>query len=221
MPKQPKYKHYIWELPVRICHWVNVLSIAILAVTGFLIGSPYNFGGSASDFSMGWIRFIHFTAAYVLTVSVASRVLWSLIGNKYASWREFFPFATSSGRAKMVRMLRYYMFFDRKVPETYGHNPMATTAYIVLFGLYVLMILTGFALYAQHAPGGLMYKSLGFMYMFFSSQGMRLAHHLGLWFIAGFIINHVYSAVLMDIKEHDGEISSIFSGFKYRINKPE
>lgn len=221
MPKQPKYKHYIWELPVRICHWANVFAIVILAVTGLFIGHPYNIGGAASDFGMGWIRFVHFTAAYILAVSVASRVFWSLVGNKYASWREFFPFATVSGREKMVRMLRYYMFIDKKVPETFGHNPMATTAYVILFGLYVLMILTGFALYAQHDPDGLMYKTLGFMYMTFSSQGMRLVHHFGLWLIAGFIINHVYSAVLMDIKEHDGEISSIFSGFKYRIKKPE
>jgi len=221
MPKQPKYKHYIWELPVRISHWINAFSIVILGVTGFFIGSPYNFGASASDFSMGWLRFIHFVAAYLFTVSVVSRVIWSLIGNNYASWREFFPFATATGRKKMVKMLRYYIFLDRKVPETFGHNPMATTAYVVLFGLYIMMILTGFALYAQYEPGGWMHRSLGFMYALFSSQGMRLTHHLGLWLIGGFIINHVYSAVLMDIKEHDGEISSIFSGYKYRIKKPE
>lgn len=219
MPTTPKYKHYIWELPVRVTHWLNVVSIVILAVTGFLIGTPFSFGSSPSDYTMGWFRFIHFTAAYLFTVSVASRVIWSVIGNKYAGWREFFPFATAEGRTKMVKMLRYYMFIDRKVPETYGHNPMATTAYVVLFGLYILLILTGFALYAQHAPNGLMYKSLGFMYSTFSAQGMRLAHHLSLWFVIGFIINHVYSAILMDVKEHDGEISSIFSGFKYRINK--
>lgn len=217
MPKTPKFKHYIWELPVRCNHWINVISIVILAVTGFFIGSPYSFGSSASDFTMGWIRFIHFTFAYLFAVSVVSRVVWSFFGNQYASWRAFFPFATVEGREKMVRMLRYYMFLDRKVPETYGHNPMATTAYVVLFFLYIIMILTGFALYAQYAPNGVMHTSLGFMYGLFSSQGMRLMHHMGLWFVAGFVINHVYSAVLMDIKEHDGEISSIFSGYKYRL----
>lgn len=221
MPKTPKYKHYIWELPVRCSHWLSVAAIFILAVTGFFIGTPFSFGSSASDFTMGWIRFVHFAAGYLLAVSVISRVIWSLIGNRYAGWREFFPFATAAGREKMIRMFRYYMFIDKKVPETYGHNPMATTAYIVLFALYVMMLLTGFALYAQHAPGGVMHRSLGFMYSVFSNQGMRLAHHLGLWFIVGFIINHIYSAVLMDIKEHDGEISSIFSGFKYRIKRPE
>jgi Ni/Fe-hydrogenase 1 B-type cytochrome subunit len=216
-----KFKHYIWELPVRACHWVNVASIAVLSVTGFFIGTPFSFGSSASDYVMGWFRFVHFTAAYVFTVSLLSRILWSFIGNRYARWREFFPFLTAKGREKMAKMLRYYMLIDRKVPETFGHNPMATTAYLVVFLLYLVMILTGFSLYAEHDPQGLMHRSLGFMYALFSSQGMRLAHHLAMWCILGFVVNHVYSAMLMDIKEHAGEISSIFSGYKYTLRKED
>ena len=219
MSEHCKFKSYIWELPVRCCHWINVVAIIILSVTGFLIGTPYSFGRSASDFTMGWIRFIHFTAAYAFTVSLVSRVIWSFIGNKYSGWREFFPFATSEGRDKMARMLRYYMFLDKKVPETVGHNPMATTAYTSLFALYLLIILTGFAMYANHAPNGLMHRSLGFMYALFDIQWMRLAHHISMWFIFGFVINHVYSAWLMDIKERSGEISSMFSGYKFTVRK--
>ena len=219
MSESCKFKCYIWELPVRWCHWLNVVSIVILAVTGFLIGRPYSLGISTSDFAMGWIRFVHFTAAYLFTVSVASRILWSLIGNRYANWKEFLPFLTSNGRQKMVRMLRYYMLMDKEVPETVGHNPMATTAYLVLFFIYLLMILTGFSLYAEHAPGGLMHKSLGFMYALFSNQGMRLAHHFSMYLIFGFMVNHIYSAWLMDIKEHGSEISSMFSGFKFTVHK--
>lgn len=219
MSESCKFKCYIWELPVRWCHWINVLSIITLSVTGFFIGKPYSFGSSASDFTMGWIRFVHFTAAYVFTVSVASRVIWSLIGNRYANWKEFLPFLTSNGRQKMIRMLRYYLLMDKEVPETIGHNPMATTAYLVLFFLYLLMILTGFSLYALHAPAGLMHKSLGFMYALFSSQGMRLAHHFSMYLIFGFVINHIYSAWLMDIKEHGSEISSMFSGYKFTVHK--
>lgn len=214
-----KFKCYIWELPVRWCHWINVVSIVTLAVTGFFIGKPFSFGSSASDFTMGWIRFVHFTAAYAFAVSVISRLVWSLIGNKYAGWKEFLPFLTAAGRVKMVRMFRYYMFMDREVPETVGHNPLATTAYLALFLLYILMILTGFSLYAEHAPGGIMHKTLGFMYSLFSSQGMRLAHHFSMWMIFGFIINHIYSAWLMDIKEHGSEISSMFSGYKFTVRK--
>jgi Ni/Fe-hydrogenase 1 B-type cytochrome subunit len=219
MSESCKFKCYIWELPVRWSHWINVMSIVLLAVTGFFIGTPFSFGSSASDFTMGWIRFVHFTAAYAFAVSVLSRLIWSVIGNKYAGWMEFFPIATAAGREKMTKMLRYYMFVDKEVPETVGHNPLATTAYFALFLLYILMILTGFSLYAEHAPAGIMHKSLGFMYSLFSNQGMRLAHHCSMYLIFGFIINHVYSAWLMDIKEHGSEISSMFSGYKFTVKK--
>ena len=220
MPHQPKFKRYIWQLPVRWCHWTSALSIVVLAVTGFLIGTPFSLGSSPASFAMGWIRFIHFVAAYAFTISLLSRVTWSIMGNEYSGWQAFFPFFTAKGRDKMVKMLRYYLFIDREVPETIGHNPLATTAYLALFCLYVVMILTGFALYAEHAPGGAMYKMLTPMYSF-SNQGLRLTHHLSMWFIFGFVINHIYSAWLMDIKEHGGEISSMFSGYKFTVKKEE
>jgi len=221
MNEKSKYKHYVWELPLRWCHWINVICIVILSVTGFLIGTPYSFGSSASDFTMGWIRFIHFTAAYLFTVSVISRVIWAFIGNKYSGWREFFPLSTAEGREKTGKMLRYYLLLDKQVPETIGHNPLATSAYVILFSFYSLMILTGFALYAQYAPGTPMHRILGPMYALFSNQGMRLAHHMSMWFILAFVVNHIYSAWLMDIKEHGGEISSMFSGYKFTLKKDE
>jgi len=219
MTNQSKSGTYVWELPVRWCHWVNMLCIILLSVTGFLIGTPFSFGSSASSYTMGWIRFIHFVAAYTFAVSVVSRVLWSLMGNEYAGWKAFFPFLTAADRQKAVKMLRYYLFLDREAPETIGHNPLATTAYFGLFCLYIVMILTGFTLYSEHAPRGGMYQLLGFMSANFSNQGMRLMHHTGMWLIIGFVINHIYSAWLMDIKEHSGEISSMFSGYKFTAKK--
>jgi Ni/Fe-hydrogenase 1 B-type cytochrome subunit len=216
---QPKYKRYVWELPVRLNHWTNVFCIVVLSVTGLFIGNPVSVGQSASGFTMGWIRFFHFTAAYLFAVSVMSRIIWAFIGNKYSGWREFFPLSTVEGREKSVKMLRYYIFLDKNVPETVGHNPLATSAYVALFCVYSLMIFTGFALYAEHAPGSSMHWLLSFMYTLFSNQGMRLAHHASMWLIFGFIINHIYSAVLFDIKEHGGEVSSMFSGYKFLLKK--
>jgi Ni/Fe-hydrogenase 1 B-type cytochrome subunit len=46
-------------------------------------------------------------------------------------------------------------------------------------------------------------------------QYLRLWHHLTLWLLFGFVINHVYSAWLMDIKERNGTVSGIVSGYKY------
>ncbi|EFJ61561.1 putative Ni/Fe-hydrogenase 1 B-type cytochrome subunit, partial [Escherichia coli MS 200-1] len=32
--------HYVFEAPVRIWHWLTVLCMAVLMVTGYFIGKP-------------------------------------------------------------------------------------------------------------------------------------------------------------------------------------
>ena len=32
---------YVWQLPVRITHWLIAGSILVLSVTGFYIGTPF------------------------------------------------------------------------------------------------------------------------------------------------------------------------------------
>jgi len=31
---------YVWELPVRVYHWINAVALVALCVTGYLIGAP-------------------------------------------------------------------------------------------------------------------------------------------------------------------------------------
>ena len=58
---------YVFELPVRIWHWLHALSITTLVITGFLFATPLpSFHGEASSlFTMGYIRMVHFIAAMV------------------------------------------------------------------------------------------------------------------------------------------------------------
>ena len=81
---------YIYEAPVRLWHWVNALAITVLVVSGYLIGVPLpSMPGEDSDHHvMGYIRFAHFAAGYVLAVGLLGRAYWALVGNHYA--RELF-----------------------------------------------------------------------------------------------------------------------------------
>lgn len=205
---------YVWEIPVRVTHWVTMLSILTLSVTGYLIGNPTTMASSTSQYVMGWVRFIHFTTAYVFAIGLAIRLYWSLVGNDYANWRQFFPWATPQGRKKMLDTLLYYTFIKRKVPHVVGHNALAATTYSVVMLLYLMMIATGFALYTEHRPGGFSHTLFGWLTDILANQYLRLGHHLGMWLIIGFAIHHVYSGWLMDIKERGGIMSSMFSGYK-------
>lgn len=207
-------EQYVWEVPVRATHWVNMLAIIVLSVTGIYIGSPKTLGLDPADYVMGWVRVVHFTAGYTFAVSVTSRIWWAFVGNRHARWREFVPFVYPEGRRNMGRMFLYYTFLSRKVPHPMGHNALAGATYLLVFLLYLAMVATGFALYAEHAPGGVMHTLLTPLYALFSNQGMRLTHHMVMWLLIGFAIHHIYSAWLMDVKERGGVMSSIFGGYK-------
>jgi Ni/Fe-hydrogenase 1 B-type cytochrome subunit len=206
---------YVWEWPVRITHWVNVLCMIMLSLTGIYIGRPFMTASDPSQYIMGWMRFLHFVFAYLFTISVLSRILWMFIGNQHASWRAFLPWLTADGRRNFLKMFRYYTFTGRQISYEVGHNPVAAAAYLGIFLLFLFQIFSGFALYGQHAPDGLWWKLFGWLTVLVGNQWLRLMHHGVMWLLIGFIINHVYSAWLMDVKERNGTISGIFSGYRF------
>ena len=144
MKKDGLYEKYVWEVPVRVTHWVNFLAIIILSVTGIFIGTAKTVAQEPSQFVMGWVRFVHFTAAYAFSVSVLSRIYWMFMGNRYASWREFSPFLSATGRHNMLETLKYYTFIGKKAPHPVGHNALAGTAYSAVILLYLVMDVGGF-----------------------------------------------------------------------------
>ena len=54
----------------------------------------------------------------------------------------------------------------------------------------------------------------GWIFSIFSAQTVRLIHHVIMWLTAGFVIHHVFSAVLVDLEERTGVSSSIITGYK-------
>jgi Ni/Fe-hydrogenase 1 B-type cytochrome subunit len=206
---------YVWEWPLRITHWVNALSVVVLSVTGYYIGAPFTVAGTGPHYLMGSVRFAHFLFGYILLISLLARVVWMFIGNHHASWRAFLPWLSSAGRHGFIKMLRYYTFTGKKISYEVGHNPVAATAYIGIFALFLVQVLSGFALYGQALPGGFWDSLVGWLLPLVGNQELRFVHHVVMWLLIGFIINHIYSAWLMDVKERNGTISGIFSGYKY------
>ncbi len=141
------------------------------------------------------------------------RVYWSIAGNKYASWRVFNPF--DAGKLKELKEItKFYLFLKKELPNAVGHTACATYVYLGLFILFIVEILTGFALYSQSHVGFLWKLMGGWMLSLFSAQTLRLYHHIIMWLIIAFSIAHVYVGWLLDRAERSGVMSSIFSGYK-------
>ncbi|MCL4490531.1 MAG: Ni/Fe-hydrogenase, b-type cytochrome subunit [Nitrospirae bacterium] len=205
---------YVWEFPVRLTHWITVVCIAGLSITGFYIGSPFIHATSADQYVMGWMRFIHFVAAYLLTASVLVRTYWSFVGNEYAHIREFFYF-TPQRFVDLAGDLRYYIFMNKNQPRSAGgHSALASIVYLGVWILLFVEIFTGFALYSQSHYGGALWTLMGGWLLFlFSAQTVRLYHHLIMWVIIFFIIEHVYISWITR-EERGGFVDSMISGYR-------
>lgn len=206
---------YVWEWPVRLTHWINVFALIVLSVTGFYIGDPVLSVPHTETFMMGWMRFVHFVFAYLFTVSVLVRLLWMFFGNTYARWKVFLPWTSKEGWGYIRGTLSFYTFLRKKPPSVIGHNALAAMAYSLVFLLFFVQIISGFALYGQYDPDGVWAGIAGPFLNLFGNQGLRLTHHMIMWLLIAFAIHHVYSAWLMEVKEKNGTLSSIFGGYKF------
>jgi Ni/Fe-hydrogenase 1 B-type cytochrome subunit len=204
---------YVWDLVVRVTHWLIVLGILVLSVTGLYIGDPWGAGPTAT-FTMGWFRIVHFYAGLVFTLAVLVRIVWMFIGTEYARWTQFIP--TTRQRIKdLIETGKFYGFLRAEPPPTVGHNALAGFAYVAVFGLYVVMIITGLALYGVDAHvDSYMRKFDWFLIFFGGPQNARWVHHVVMWLLLGFAVHHVYSASLMAKVEKNGTMDSIFGGWK-------
>ncbi len=208
---------YVWEVPVRVTHWLIVASILVLSVTGLYIGDPFLLapGPAGERFTMGWMKVIHSYSAIVFTLSVLARVGWMFTGNKYSRWDKFVPVRRHRLRG-LWPTLKFYLFALRKPPGFVGHNPLAGLSYLVIIGLYFVMIGTGLAMYSVSAAAGSPMRAFGFLVPLAGGlQTARWIHHIVMWMFIGFAIHHVYSSIMMSIIEANATTESIFSGYKF------
>jgi cytochrome b len=114
----------VWDLPVRVFHWLMVLCFA---------------GAYLTAETERW-RLLHVTLGYTMAGLVVFRIIWGLMGTRYARFSDFVrgPKAVA----------RYFGSILRGQPEHYtGHNPAGALAILALLGLALAVVASGWALY--------------------------------------------------------------------------
>ena len=202
----------VWPLPVRVIHWTIFLSVVVLSLTGFYIGTPYLAVKSDPGFVMGWARALHNVTAFVFIAAIIARIIWAFTGNRWSHWDQFVP-ASKERRQNAWAGLKYYLFVSRTPPPGVGHNALAGATYLVLFLMFLVQIFTGTALLSLES-GGFLAAVSGWVFLVLPIPWVRFLHHLIMWLTWGFVVHHVYSAMLMDTEEKTGLISSMFTGWK-------
>ena len=208
---------YVWELPVRLTHWVSGLSILVLFLTGLYIGGPIlaPAGEAAHHFVMGRVREVHFAAGLILTISFIVRIYWFWAGNNYA--RSGFPYVwrASWWREVFGEAVEYLKL--RRGRAYLGHNALggaSYTVFVVLLGCF--QIFTGLALYSETNPGGVLDHLCGWVIpLLGGSYKTHMYHHLVAWAFPIFVLAHIYVVIYDAVTLGNGLVGSIVSGHKF------
>ncbi len=106
----------VWDLPLRLFHWLLVGAILMSIVTGQIGGDWMDWHGRVGLFVLGLLSF---------------RLAWGLLGSTYARFSQFLPTPAS---------LRAYL---RGEWRGVGHNPLGALAVFAMLGLLLAQVLAG------------------------------------------------------------------------------
>ncbi|SIO11025.1 Ni,Fe-hydrogenase I cytochrome b subunit [Sulfurivirga caldicuralii] len=132
-----------WPAVVRATHWVNVLLLSLLWLSGGVLWLE-------GDAALGWLVHAHALTGFALMTSLLIRIA-ALFDSEQprAHWRDMVPL-TAGQRAVFRATLRHYLTLGRAPdPDWQGHNPLAGMVYLLLFALLLLQGLLGALIYLQ------------------------------------------------------------------------
>ena len=211
---------YVYQLPVRVWHWVMVICVSVLIVTGYIIGKPWVSvtGEPVHVFYMGYTRLAHFIAGFTLIIFTVFRLLYALVGNAYSRELLVIPAWKKSWRAGLWGDIRWYAFAEKEPAVYMGHNPLAQVGMGSGLFFMIIIMLSGLGLYSEgavnpffrifHFVPDLMYALGG------NSQSLRSLHRLGMLMLISFVVVHMYMVIREEIMGRTSLVSAMFSGYR-------
>ena len=215
---KPVRRIFVFSISVRFFHWVNAISIMVLIATGLIMANPpaIQQGHEASfGYWFGTVRFIHFTAAYIMTAIFVYRIYMLFAGNRFERWKNFVPYSKFHWK-DMWEVIRFDVFLKKDVKHfAIGHNALAGFSYFILFLMMLVMVFTGFALYSNMSTAWFPKLFTWVIPLLGGDIMVRVVHHVFTWGFILFTLIHVYLVLYHDYVEGRGEISSMGGGWKF------
>ena len=164
----------VWDMPVRVFHWLLVICFAGAWLT------------SESE----RLAMIHYAFGYTACLLVLVRLVWGVIGTRYARFSQFLK-SPKAIFEHFMAMLRGHPHHD------VGHNPAGG---LVMFALMLLILLIGFT-------GYLTVKE------FFGNFASEV-HEAIASLVLGLVIVHIIAAIGMSVIERQSLVRSMVTGKK-------
>ena len=188
LPSNPKTRQVkVWDILVRFTHWT---------VAAGIIANLF-FTEDGSD--------LHVYVGYTVLGLVVVRLLWGLVGTRYARFTSFFPTPTR---------LKHHLsaLIVRRVDEQHlGHNPLAA---IMMLSLWAVIIGLGVTGYLMETDIFSHIQLLG------NKDVLEEIHELLANSLYLLVPLHIIAAIAMSYWQRQNLIKSMITGKKTVTDKP-
>lgn len=183
----------VWDIVVRGCHWILVFSFTIAYLT--------------EDHYLG----IHTYAGYTIFTLLVLRVIWGIIGSKYARFSNFYyPPATIIGFIKDT--------FQFRAKRYLGHNPAGGAMIFLLLVSLFLCTLSGMAVYAagdQAGPVAFLFSPGQLLFNTFLWEDIwEEIHEFFANFLVFLIVIHITGVIVESVIHRENLVKAMISGYK-------
>lgn len=124
-----KNKMLVWDLPLRIFHWLLVAAFIVAYLT-----------------EDDWLT-VHVWAGYLIAGLLVFRLVWGFTGNRFARFKEFI-----CTPAESIRYLKNVLALKAK--RYLGHNPAGALMIVLMLVNLFLTTVTGLAVYGADQGAG-------------------------------------------------------------------
>lgn len=175
----------VWDPLVRIFHWSLVVTFFLAFMT-----------------EGDWIN-LHVDAGYIVSGLIGFRLIWGVIGTRYARFSQFFK---SPG--EVLDYLRKMREFN--VPHYLGHNPAAAAMIFALLLSIIAISVTGMSIIATEGQGPL----AGTFVASLNAGWMKDIHAFFANFTMLLVIMHVAGVIFSSMLEWDNLPRAMLTGRK-------
>jgi len=184
-----------------ITHWINLLAMIFLTLSGFYIHYPI-FPGA-----MGLARGTHFFWMFVLLINLIVRIVLAFtvktavvqntreVDTDIKNW-----LPQKENRHQMIPWIKYYLFMKKDHPISAKYGVLQKIAYIATVPLTLIAAYTGFCLWGPTSDWPFFLAGTTWVASLFNAGGgadpmpMRILHYWMMWVILIFTFAHVYLA---------------------------
>lgn len=190
----------VYDALLRLIHLWNGLAILFLMVTIWLSDL---FDKGASEDAL-WL--LHIYLGYALVVGLVARFAWGIVGPRSSR------FSNMWHPAAWWDAVRHLNF---QTKPRFGHDTLASGAYLLVYGLLAVMAITGLGLAAVEHSVGPFNVWIGDMPWL--KELFEEPHELIYYLLMGFVVAHMGALIWHEHKDKAPLAQAMVTGYKYEV----